>query len=85
MDGTIIDTELMWAQATAQMLAVRNKQYDNEIQKLIHDKVHGLPPLKACAMVKEMFDLSESVELLAQEKAYRATQLFKGNTVDRRV
>jgi beta-phosphoglucomutase len=79
LDGTIINTENMWADATKQMLISRGITYVPETRMLIHDAVHGLPPLKACAIVKEMFGLSDSVENLAQEKSQRARTLFQGN------
>ena len=79
LDGTIIDTELMWADATKQMLLARGIEYNDTVRKDIHNKVHGLPPLKACAIVKNMFDLSETIQELAQEKSQRAHSLFVGN------
>lgn len=79
LDGTIINTEDMWADATKQMLTIRGISYTPQTRKIIHDAVHGLPPLKACAIVKEMFGLSDSIEDLAQEKSQRARVLFAGN------
>lgn len=79
LDGTVIDTEQMWAAATWQMLIARGISYDQGIQKKIHDAVHGLPPIIACDIVKKMFGLSESVEHLAREKSERALSLMKGN------
>ena len=79
LDGTIIDTELMWADATKQMLLSRGIEYNDTVRKDIHNKVHGLPPLKACAIVKDMFDLKESVVELSNEKSQRAHSLFVGN------
>lgn len=79
LDGTIINTEDMWAQATMQMLIARGINYTDSLKKKIHNQVHGLPPLKACAIVKEMFKLQDSVHVLAEEKARRARTLFSGN------
>jgi HAD superfamily hydrolase (TIGR01509 family) len=41
--------------------------------------VHGLPPIKACTIVKEMFNFPDSAHDLAKEKAERARNLFAGN------
>lgn len=79
LDGTIINTEDMWADATKQMLLAREIEYTLELRKHIHDRVHGLPPLKACSIVKEMFNLPDSPQELAHEKAERARALFTGN------
>lgn len=79
LDGTIINTEDMWAHATAQMLIARGIEYTDVIKKEIHDRVHGLPPLSACAIVKQMFLLPDSVNTLAEEKKSRAQKLFAGN------
>jgi beta-phosphoglucomutase-like phosphatase (HAD superfamily) len=79
LDGTIINTEDMWAQATKQMLITRGINYSDALKNEIHNQVHGLPPLKACAIVKEMLQLQDSVHILAEEKARRARTLFSGN------
>ncbi len=79
LDGTIINTENMWADATKQMLTMRGINYTNELRHNIHNKVHGLPPITACALLKEMLALPESPEELAKEKAEQAYKLFVGN------
>lgn len=79
LDGTIINTEDMWADATKQMLLARNISYTPELRKAIHDAVHGLPPIKACAVLKDMIGLADSAQDLAREKTQRARALFKGN------
>lgn len=79
LDGTIINTEDMWAQATEHMLLARGVNYTDVLKQEIHNRVHGLPPLKACAIVKQMLKLQDSVDVLAEEKARRARTLFSGN------
>lgn len=79
LDGTIINTEHMWAAATEQMLRVRGICYTDELKKQIHDRVHGLPPLQASILVKEMLNLPDCPKDLALEKATRARNLFVGN------
>lgn len=79
LDGTIINTEDMWAQATMHMLIARGINYTDILKKEIHNRVHGLPPLKACTIVKQMLKLQDSVDVLAEEKARRARKLFSGN------
>ncbi len=79
LDGTIINTEDMWAEATKQMLIARGIEYTDVLKKEIHDQVHGLPPVKACAIVKQMLQLQDSADVLAEEKRARAQTLFSGN------
>ncbi len=77
LDGTIVDTEDLWAQATQQILISRNVTYTHKTKMLIHNAVHGLPPLQASAIVKDMFNLNDSPETLAQEKKVRAYKLIE--------
>lgn len=79
LDGTIIDTEQMWALATQQMLQSRGMIYDNLLKNRIHNAVHGLSPIQACTVLKNMIGLSESPEELAAEKTQRAYALIHGN------
>lgn len=79
LDGTIIDTEQMWALATQQMLQSRGMNYDNALKNRIHNAVHGLSPIQACTVLKNIVGLSESPEELAAEKTLRAYRLIQGN------
>jgi len=79
LDGTLVDTEDMWALATKQMLIARGICYTDKLKKRIHTAVHGLPPLQACTLLKELVALKETPEQLATEKKERAFTLMKGN------
>ncbi len=77
LDGTIVDTEDLWAQATKEILIMRGIAYSQKIKKEIHNAVHGLPPLQASAIVKDMFNLKDDPPALAQEKKIRAYKLIE--------
>ncbi len=77
MDGTIIDTEHIWKQATKELIATRNINVDPEINRFIEKQTHGLAAHKSCALIKETLHLPESVEFLVQEKTKRALELYR--------
>lgn len=77
LEGTIIDTEDMWAEATKQMLESRGIVYTATLKQEIHDLVHGLPPLQASARLKAHIGLQDAVIDLAQEKERRAYALMR--------
>lgn len=79
LDGTIIDTEQMWALATQQMLQSRGMIYDDALKNRIHNAVHGLSPIQACTVLKNIIGFSESPEELAAEKTQCAYTLIQGN------
>ena len=79
LDGTILDTEQMWALATQQMLEARDIPYTEELKHTIHNAVHGLSPIHACIELNRLVGLHESPEALALEKRQRAYELIQGN------
>ena len=77
MDGTIIDTEHIWKQATKELIQTRNIDVHPEIAEYIETQTHGLAAHKSCALIKEALKLPEPVEFLVKEKTKRALELYR--------
>ncbi len=79
LDGTIIDTEDMWAQATAEVLKEYGIKYTNEVKKTAHDLAHGLPPIQGMRLIQNRFSICESVDVLSEKKKKYAYSIMKNN------
>lgn len=77
MDGTIIDTEHIWKQATQELVQSRSIEMPPEVAEFIEKQTHGLAAHKSCALIKETLNLPEPVEFLVQEKTKRALELYR--------
>lgn len=77
MDGTIIDTESIWQQATRGLLEARGVIYIPEIEHELERKIKGLALHKSCLVLKEMFNLEDSLEELMHEQAHRANVCYE--------
>ncbi len=76
MDGTIIETDHIWKQATRELITNRGINLsDEEFTKLNHT-LHGLSTQQSCQLIKEVCQLSDTVETLIHEKLTRAQELF---------
>lgn len=77
MDGTIVHTEHLWAQATCKVFENRGHHL-TEIQKetLARQLIgSGLP--HACTIIKEMLNTDDSIEIIMKEKISLADQLYE--------
>lgn len=79
LDGTIIDTEIIWDQASRQLIARRGVTLDQTTEKELFKNIHGLALHKSCLLIKETAQLSDTVEDLMREKSALAHGLFKSN------
>jgi HAD superfamily hydrolase (TIGR01509 family) len=77
MDGTIIDTEHIWAKASRDLVEARGVVITNELLALYETQIHGLALIKSCLFLKELFNLPDDTETLIQEKSQRAVTLYK--------
>lgn len=77
MDGTIIDTETIWAQAMQELIASRGITYQVGAECPLTRQVRGLALNESCQIIKDTFELKDSVKDLAQEKSKKAVQLYK--------
>lgn len=77
LDGTIINTEPLWREATKRLLTHRGVEVTPEMQDGIDRKVRGHPLKRCCAIIKEMFALSDEVELLMAEEMELVAILYE--------
>lgn len=79
LDGTIIDTEIIWDQASRQIISRRSIVLDEKTEKELFTRIHGLALHKSCLLIKEAAHLTDTVEDLIKEKSALAHGLFKNN------
>jgi HAD superfamily hydrolase (TIGR01509 family) len=79
MDGTIVDTNNIWDLATQKLLISKGVSYTPHIHKTVRELLAGgAGGLRlGCALLKQMFDLSDTAEQLAIEKKAHAHELYK--------
>lgn len=73
LDGTILDTEIVWLQAARNLLA----RHDITPSKAFMQSIPGVTVKQLCVMMKETYALSEPVESLMKEVAHLFLELFK--------
>jgi len=76
MDGTILDTEHIWARATQELIEARGVTYTPELATELSLRLHGVAMHKACQIVKEVAQLDDDIHDLYIEKGHRAHTLF---------
>jgi beta-phosphoglucomutase-like phosphatase (HAD superfamily) len=67
MDGTIINTEGIWENATHKLIEKKGIILIAEQKTILLQKTHGLSLGPSCQLLKEMFSLSDPLEDLVQE------------------
>jgi sugar-phosphatase len=76
MDGTIIDTEHIWKQATIELIARRGITLSPEQLKQLENKISGKGTLDCCTIIKQELNLTDDVVILAEEKTIIANELY---------
>lgn len=76
MDGTIVNTEKIWEEATRCLLARKGILYTGELQKELSVKLAGLATHKSCKLIKEHVQLPDPLEHLIIEKSNLAHSLY---------
>lgn len=77
LDGTIIDTEHLWKQATCSLLARRGIILHEEEKKELFKNISGLATHKSCLLIKSMAQLDDNIDDLVKEKHELAHELYK--------
>lgn len=77
LDGTIIDTEHLWKQATCKLLARRGVTLCEEEKKELFKKICGLATHKSCLLIKNLAQLDDHVDDLVIEKHKLAHDLYQ--------
>lgn len=76
MDGTIIDTEAVWIQATTQIIEKKNIRLSVQEMEELQKKLCGLPLPESCKIIKDIGNLTDSVEELVHQKRAIAYQSY---------
>lgn len=76
LDGTIINTERFWQEATLRLM---NKKPNAcpQVKKQVSEQLVGCALPKSCQIIKDAFDLTESIEELILEKEQHALNLYQ--------
>jgi len=76
MDGTIIDTEHIWSQATEIMIANKGHSLNNELKEEL-GKLKGLALVKSSKIIKDLFNLQEETEQIIEEIENFANSMYE--------
>ena len=76
MDGTIVNTEKIWEEATRRLIEKRGVAYTGELQKELSVKLAGLATHKSCKLIKDRIQLTDPLESLISEKSALAHSLY---------
>lgn len=77
MDGTIIDTESIWFNATKKVIENRGIFYSEELHNVLSPQLHGLASRECCTIIKNELQLADSVDDLLAEKRVVAQKLYR--------
>lgn len=77
MDGTIIDTEQIWKEATRQLLKNRGIEYSKEHEAELGPQLAGGGMKQGCMLIKMAMNLDDDVHTLMSEKSAIACKLYE--------
>ena len=77
MDGTIVDTENIWIEATKQLIINQGIEYTDEVHTSIRSNIQGMALHEACFLVKETLSLSVDLSELIAQKIALANQMYQ--------
>ena len=77
MDGTIVDTEHLWLEASHAIIANRGKCLTMQEKELLEKQLHGSGLPKACQLLKDITQSEESLEIIMKEKLSIANKLYE--------
>lgn len=77
MDGTIIDSEHVWQQATKKVIENHQITYDNKLHETLHHLLAGSGLRESCTIIKNVLMLQDSVDELMVEKGTIANTLYE--------
>lgn len=76
MDGTIVETEHLWKQATKLVINRRGVILTPEEELYLQTHLNGLGLPQSCALIKEITKTDESIECIIAEKSATARSLY---------
>lgn len=77
MDGTIVDTESIWIEATKQVIINQGIEYTQEVHTHIRSQTQGMATHDTCLLIKQEFSLTTHVADLLQEKVRIAESMYQ--------
>lgn len=77
MDGTIVDTENLWRQASKTLIANRGYTLSKEEECILYEQLPGIGLPNACRLIKDLIKTDDSIEILMKEKSAIACQLYE--------
>lgn len=76
MDGTIVNTEKIWSEATRRLIESKGIDYTDALHKELAPRLVGLAMHKSCGIIKELIECPESVEELVLQKRDIAHEIY---------
>lgn len=76
MDGTIIDSEHVWASANRKLIERKGITFTPEIAQQLQTHIHGLAIEPVCSFIKNITGIPDSLQDLVVEKKQIAKDLF---------
>jgi beta-phosphoglucomutase len=76
MDGTIVNTEKIWEQATRKLIECKGFCYTDDLHKELSPRLVGLAMHKSCSIIKDVIGCLDSVEELVYQKQNIAHELY---------
>jgi len=77
MDGTIVDTDLIWNQVTRTLIERRGVLFTPELEQQLHERIKGLAMHKSCQVIKDLTAITDPLEDLIKEKSALAISMYK--------
>lgn len=76
MDGTIVNTEKLWNEATRRLIESKGVPYTGALQEDLSCRLAGLATHKSCKIIKDLIQLPDPLEDLIREKSQLAHSLY---------
>lgn len=76
MDGTIVDSDHIWIQATKELIKTKHGNISEQQLEEISQQTHGLAIHKSCKIIKDTLQLDDHIEDLMVEKMQLAEQFY---------
>lgn len=77
MDGTIIDSNGVWDLAAHRLIMSKVNSLRQQDLDAVNKEIKGLALHASCAIIKNYWQIEDSVDLLIQEKTAHAVSLYK--------
>jgi len=77
MDGTIVDTENIWIEATKQLIINCGVEYTQKVHTSIRANIQGMALHEACFFIKKTLSLPIDVNELITQKIALADQMYQ--------